>query len=75
MGDKGIPIDYRSPEPRVRRSWRAILRNPWGQMAVYVLTFFVLGFGVAAFFRWVREPARSHYVPWDAPAPAATDRR
>jgi hypothetical protein len=75
MADKGIPIDYRTPQPRPRRDWRAVLRNPWGQMLVYVLAFFVLGFGVAAFFGWMRGPARVKYVPWDAPAPASPDRR
>lgn len=51
------------------------MATPLGQLVVYLIAFFVLGLGVMAFFRWVRGPARSHYVPWDAPQPAASDRR
>jgi len=40
--------------------------GPWGQMVIYLLVFLVLGFGVTAFFKWVRGPERSPYTPWDA---------
>jgi hypothetical protein len=37
-------------------------------MVLYLAIFLVLGFAVAALFKWVRGPERSPYVPWDAPA-------
>jgi hypothetical protein len=55
--------------------FRAWSQSPWGQLVIYLTAFFVLGFGVAAFFGWVRGPARVKYVPWDAPAPASPERR
>jgi hypothetical protein len=56
-----------------RSRWRRWLKDPWAQLVLYLLAFFVMGLIVWAFFAWVRGPVRSRYTPFnegDPPVPA-----
>jgi len=56
--------------------WLVRLWNdPWGQMAIYMVIFAVLGFAVVEMFSRIRGPQRHQYEPWDAPANPATSVR
>jgi hypothetical protein len=45
--------------------WREWLKDPWGQLVIYLLIFGVLGLALTAFFHWVRGPKRSPYTPFN----------
>ena len=44
------------------RDW---LKNPWGQLVIYLLIFALCGLALNAFFHWVRGPERSPYTPFN----------